>query len=917
MRTVALVVCAAWAAANAGAGSLFVAPAGSGTVCTQVSPCSLATAVGQAGEGDSVTVAAGTYTGAGQQVVTLAASVTLQGGWDGGATGAVVVDPDAHVTVLDGEDARRVITITGGNPVVRGLTIRRGNATGLIAGCEALIGGEGGCGGGIFAVNSVPTIESNVIEDNVACSALSANSSGVGGGIAILYNQPVIRDNVVRRNVASTGGFGRGGGIAVTYTGLGALVEGNEISANTASTGGSGIGGGVYSVYGRTAITGNLIEGNTATTAGGMAHGSALYSEQGEETADGNVIVGNRGESAVFIMSATSGRFATNRVTGNVGKTAFELVGCDPANTFVVANNFIADGQDFNVSILAGADAGMIVRLVHNTIIGNGYNTAVLLSWGIAVTLDHNILAHHWLAVDDRGAAVTMNRTLFWRNATDGVRGVDPLDGNPNFVDLLGRDYHLRPGSAAIDAATAAGAPATADIDGQSRPAEATLCDIGADELPPTRFDCGTSSSPVAPGYARLSEAERFSTAAGYGWLSGAVSSRNRGSGTALTRDLAFTANGTFALALPIGLYDVTMTLGDAGFPHDQMRISIEGEVVDTLSTAKGQFLTRTWRRSVVDGQLTIALKDLGGTDTSVAVNAIEVRDPAILKLDFGTAVSPVASGFTAVNHGTTFSEARGYGWAAGSVASRDRGTADPLLRDLCLSRNATFRLAPPVDNYSVQLTAGDAAYAHDEMLFSIFGLVRQESTAAGETTRVAWSLLGGFDQFFDVTIADGGGSDPNAVINSLEIEPMPSRRFDLGTTTSPLAGGYRRVTPATTYRPAVGYGWIAGTVSARDRGTSDPVGRDFIVTRQATFAIDVPRGYFRTFVVLGDPTVAHDLVRVTIEGEEEGTISTAAGQFMTVNGRSMFVDDGQIIVVVEDLGGADANATITSIIVY
>ena len=206
-------------AAQAGAANLFVDVSGSGTACTQASPCQLSTALAQMGSGDTVYVAGGTYTGSGAQVVLLDRSLTytLQGGWDGAGGGSVVIDPDANETVLDGQNARRVITITVGNPTIRGFTITRGNATGLTAQCQAPAAGAAGCGGGIFAINSIPVIENNVIVNNVAAAVTPAGTRGFGGGIMIDYNWPVIRENVVRNNTASLDGEGYGGGIAAVH----------------------------------------------------------------------------------------------------------------------------------------------------------------------------------------------------------------------------------------------------------------------------------------------------------------------------------------------------------------------------------------------------------------------------------------------------------------------------------------------------------------------------------------------------------------------------------------------------------------------------------------------------------------------------------------------------------------------------
>ncbi|MBI3466962.1 MAG: S8 family serine peptidase, partial [Planctomycetes bacterium] len=47
------------------------------------------------------------------------------------------------------------------------------------------------------------------------------------------------------------------------------------------------------------------------------------------------------------------------------------------------------------------------------------------------------------------------------------------------------------------------------------------------------RFDFGTSSSPVEPGYTRVIYSDTYQSARGYGWRSGAIAGLDRGSGTA------------------------------------------------------------------------------------------------------------------------------------------------------------------------------------------------------------------------------------------------------------------------------------------------------------------------------------------------------------------------------------------------
>jgi len=127
--------------------------------------------------------------------------------------------------------------------------------------------------------------------------------------------------------------------------------------------------------------------------------------------------------------------------------------------------------------------------------------------------------------------------------------------------------------------------------------------------------DFGTGSSPVEAGWVRITPSTRYSASLGYGWVSGTVDARDRATGTALRRDFNFTALGTFAVKVPNGTYDVTVTLGDAAGAHDQMGVYLEGARADTASTGKNQFSAKTYRVTVADGQLTVRLDDLGGAD--------------------------------------------------------------------------------------------------------------------------------------------------------------------------------------------------------------------------------------------------------------------------------------------------------------
>jgi formylglycine-generating enzyme required for sulfatase activity/fibronectin type 3 domain-containing protein len=146
---------------------------------------------------------------------------------------------------------------------------------------------------------------------------------------------------------------------------------------------------------------------------------------------------------------------------------------------------------------------------------------------------------------------------------------------------------------------------------------------------PTKRFDFGVAASPVAAGFIGVPNTLRYSSSRGYGWLTGSVGGRDRSAGDDLVRDINFSTQATFALDLPNGDYDVTVRLGDMGAGHDQAGVFLEGAFAASLTTPAGQFETRTYRTTVSDGQLTVLLDDLGGSDVNAAIIGLEVAEVA------------------------------------------------------------------------------------------------------------------------------------------------------------------------------------------------------------------------------------------------------------------------------------------------
>jgi hypothetical protein len=120
--------------------------------------------------------------------------------------------------------------------------------------------------------------------------------------------------------------------------------------------------------------------------------------------------------------------------------------------------------------------------------------------------------------------------------------------------------------------------------------------------------------------------------------------------------------------------------------------------------------------------------------------------------------------------------------------------------------------------------------------------------------------------------------------------------RADFGTDNSPVASGYTAITPLTMYEGMRGYGWLSGsgTVIAGDRGSDNSLARDFNATSDATFVIDVPNGWYRLTLGLGDPIASYNQMEVYAEGLLIGNTSTMAGELAEPSYK-VLVTDGQL----------------------
>lgn len=440
-------------------------------------------------------------------------------------------------------------------------------------------------------------------------------------------------------------------------------------------------------------------------------------------------------------------------------------------------------------------------------------------------------------------------------------------------------------------------------------------------------FDFGTSSSPVEVGYTRVTTTA-YDAVVGYGWLPGAadLGVLSRTSGTALTRDLAYTKDGTFVVDLPDGEYDVTLHIGDTLNAHEQMGIYFEGALADALSTAGGEVIARTYRVTVTDGQLSLRLDDLGGPNAYVTIVGLQIDEasgdpppPFAARYDFGTVSSPVEAGFTRATQ-AAYSAGAGFGWLAGAVdlgvLSRSSGTS--LTRDLAYTKDASFAVDVPEGEYDVTLYIGDTLNAHEQMGIYLEGaLVDTLDTASGQVLARTYRLLVSDGQL-SLRLDDLGGPNAYVTIVGMEIEvaqgdPPPTyvARYDFATASSPIEAGYTRATTAA-YSASTGFGWLAGAdglgVLERSSGTS--LTRDLAYVRDGTFVVDLADGTYDVTLYIGDTLNAHEQMGLYLEGSLVDTVSTAGGEVLALT-YQVVVIDGQLTLRLDDLGGANAYVTI------
>ncbi len=235
-------------------------------------------------------------------------------------------------------------------------------------------------------------------------------------------------------------------------------------------------------------------------------------------------------------------------------------------------------------------------------------------------------------------------------------------------------------------------------------------------------FEFGTSASLLQSGYTLVTNGTTYSATSHYGWSSGVIGSRDRGTGTSLNMHLNYTTDGTFLVDVPNGTYQVNLLLGDSGpFLHDNMGIFLQGVQVDNVSTAASQVVSRSYTVNVLGGQLVLRLKDLGGVDPNVAIDALDLSSVVVLP---AAPSSVTASGASASQ--INLSWQNNYGGVLGFLLERETGTSGNWTQIATLATGTT--------TYQDTSLQANSSYSYRLRAYNTAGNSPYSAVAAGAT---------------------------------------------------------------------------------------------------------------------------------------------------------------------------------------
>jgi hypothetical protein len=480
----------------------FVDDGGSGSTCSQILPCLLAEALKKTDTEMNIYLAAGTYTGTGDEVVLINSDkvINLYGGWDGASSGPINRDPETHMSIIDGEGARRGIKIVFTHspaltPIITGLSVTRGLGSVTSPGCNNATT-EDGCGGGIYIFCASPEIYQNKIYGNIGSTkTIPLDNQGIGGGIYSIYSSGArIHDNLIYENYADTIRQGRGGGVELADSSADTEFYNNQVYLNKTVSSYSEYnwtwGAGISLDHDGSQVYGNSIHDN-GEIGGSNESGSGIYLWYGSPVIRDNLFFNNHGADAVYLGYGNDTVFERNRIWDNSSLWSLnvlysiraDLYSCAEQEYVTIKNNLIAGGTEGGLYLYGYESYPLCTRIWHNSI--DGGLTGVFLDGPSTVVISNNIISNHDVGIDLAvdASSPTVNHTLFFNNLSDGIIGTNSLTGDPRYINREVGNLHIWCISPARDAGDSSVGVAD-DIDRETRPIGSGV-EIGADECTP------------------------------------------------------------------------------------------------------------------------------------------------------------------------------------------------------------------------------------------------------------------------------------------------------------------------------------------------------------------------------------------------------------------------------------------------
>ena len=421
------------------------------------------------------------------------------------------------------------------------------------------------------------------------------------------------------------------------------IIQNNDADQNTMW--------GIFTAYSDYVVIQNNIASRSA-----VEHGIYVSHATLDPVILDNDVWGNN-INGIHINSGVDQSIVGAVVEGNViydnGAGGGSGISCDGLQNSTIENNLLYDNHFFGISLYESTSTlpsmGNLVE--NNTVVmaADGFYALNIRNASINNTVQDNIFTSMLMdancipgyQADDNAIAVAPGQSVYlsadsdntrlslpgWQQATRQDAHSLVIAPDQLFQNASAGNYLLSPISPLQGIGYTGSSPgpqASSSPPPASPPAPVTTPVVSTSY----HLQFGAANSAVASGYTLVTPATAYSAAQGYGWQSGTASSRYDSTATGLTPiqlSYDYTHNATFAVNLANGTYNVTVTMGDDGYSHDQQGVFLQGTQVDSVTTAARQYSTHTYTATVTNGLLTLALQDLGGNDPNVVINALDI----------------------------------------------------------------------------------------------------------------------------------------------------------------------------------------------------------------------------------------------------------------------------------------------------